>query len=394
MTHPRRRLIILSNALDDRTRLERGISTDSPAASRKIFLAARAIATAGVEAIIVSIGRGKASGSRRTFKSTARRHAGLPIVYLRFTHRRWLTALTSLLAPVGMMWRLRKFPGQTTVLFYNQLPAYLPGLLMARLLGFHNVLDLEDGATSSGSRFHRTIDTALRVPFEILCSRALLACTMLAERTRLRPTMCYYGAVEGEPVKRNWQSPSLNVLFGGTIDPATGAPLLAEAIATMRRSKPWAERLTIEVTGKGSSAPLFEALAAQPGWPRVVVHGRTTDAEYRAVLARAHIGLALKPNHGLLADTTFPSKVSEFAGSGMLVLTTDISDVRAVLGGGARYLTDDDPALLIEEFRNIADDRCAAAETARTGALAVARLCAPPAVGHALADFLFPCAKS
>ena len=117
------------------------------------------------------------------------------------------------------------------------------------------------------------------------------------------------------------------------------------------------------------------------------MHGRISDIRYREVLSTCQIGLALKPVGGPLADTTFPSKVIEFAGSGLLVLSTDISDVRSLLGDGALYLEQNDPELLIKLLASIVSD--AASRCAQRGRMAAERRCAPSRAGQDLRQFLF-----
>ena len=123
--------------------------------------------------------------------------------------------------------------------------------------------------------------------------------------------------------------------------------------------------------------------------PRLTVHGRTTDAAYRDIVARCTLGLALKPRSGPLANTTFPSKVVELASAGMLVLSTDISDVRAVLGEGALYLERDDPNELIALLKRVVEDRSEARRLAGLATRAVWDRCSPDAAGRAVAAFLF-----
>ncbi len=391
MTSPGDRLIILCNAIDDHTRTERGIVTDSPAASRKVFLMARALVGAGVKPLVLSMGRGRADGSARSFSATARRSHGVPVVYMRFTHTRILSEIISLFSPVYILWRVRRSRGRKTIVFYNQLPAYLVALVVAKVLGFRTVLDLEDSSIEGTTALVRIKDVIRKSVFEVLCDRALLACSALVTKTGLRPTFCYYGVVEKTAALRDWSASRVHVLLGGTIAPDTGADLLAEAIVKLRADPPeWARSVVFEVTGKGPSVPQLSELATHSEVPGLIVHGRTTDAEYREIVARAHVGLALKPNEGVLAHTTFPSKVTEMAAAGMLVLSTDISDVRAVLGDGARYLEQDDAALLIERLRDIVTRRDAASESADLGMRAVAKVCAPQRAGKQLAEFLFP----
>ncbi|MEC5159791.1 MULTISPECIES: glycosyltransferase [unclassified Janthinobacterium] len=388
-----RSLFFVCNALDDQTRIERGITTDSPAASRKVLLMLKAARRAGVRAYAVSLGRGRQDGSGRYFGAKVARVDGVAVIYLPFLHTRLLSELLSLLAGVPLLWRLRRRPGRKTALCYNRLPAYLPTLLGARLLGFNTALDLEDGETDlrqwslSGCK-----SRVLRWAIDSLCpGGALLACEALADSTRLRPTRCCYGTTEIAPDAEKWTLPALTALFGGTVADDTGAQLLIDAVERLRREAPaWAAALRIEVTGKGDRLEQLRALGQDPRHPAVLVHGRTSDAEYRAVLARTQVGLALKPNGGKLAHTTFPSKVIEFASHGMLVLTTDISDVKKVLGDGAVYLESDDAGLLIEKLRWIVANRGAAGALAQRGAEAVSAVCAPAKVGAMLDAFLFP----
>jgi glycosyltransferase involved in cell wall biosynthesis len=178
--------------------------------------------------------------------------------------------------------------------------------------------------------------------------------------------------------------------MGGTLCFDTGAELLITALRQLRRAAPpWAEKLCFEITGKGPSLEGLTALAAESGAPKVLVHGRTTDLQYREVLRRSDVGLALKPNTGALASTTFPSKVIEFAAEGLLVLTTDISDVHQVLGSGALYLTQDEPQMLIDLLESVVKDRATARERAQQGLLSVQTLCSPLPSGQIVANFIF-----
>jgi glycosyltransferase involved in cell wall biosynthesis len=386
------RLLVVCNALDDRTRLERGITTDSPAASRKVFMMCRTLRRAGIRPTVLSLGRGRQDGSGRRFPARVRRIQGVPVIYGAFWHRAALSQLISLLAPALALWRTRRLPGEKTALFYNCLPAYLPGLVLARLLGWRTVLDLEDGAVPAATPggAGRVLRWTRRL-FDRLCTGgALLACQALEEATTLRPTACYYGTVEPCAGKPPWTTHGLTVLMGGTVAPETGADLLIEVVAMLRAQRPaWAQGLDIQVTGSGASVAALRRLAAEPGWPTVTVHGRTTDAVYRQIVGSSHVGLALKPRTGPLARTTFPSKVIELAAAGLLVLTTDISDVRLIFGPTAVYLDDETAAGLADRLQWISEHRPEAEALAARAARTVRERFAPAVVGRSLAAFLF-----
>lgn len=387
-----RNLFFICNALDDTTRIERGIETDSPAASRKIFLLSKAVRKAGVQPLILSLGRGRQNGTGRYFQAKVCRVDGVPVIYLPFFHFPILSELLSLFSAVPMLWRMRRKKGKKTALFYNRTLAYLAALVSAKILRFNTVLDLEDGEINLSLRSLSGLWSRVFCGlFDSLCSGgALLACHALQRMTKLRPTQCCYGSLETLSTTANWDLSSITILFGGTVSYDTGAALLINVISMLRDESPsWAKDIRFEITGKGDCLEQFKALVDDSRKPNVVVHGRTTKGEYQQILTRTQVGLALKPNSGELAHTTFPSKVIEFASHGILIITTDISDVQKVLGDGAIYLAVDDPRLLIEKLRWILENRDAARDLSLNGARAVSAVCAPEIVGKTLSKFLF-----
>ena len=387
-----RNLFFICNALDDLTRLERGIVTDSPAASHKVFGLSKAMRKAGVHVLVISLGRGRQDASGRYFRCKVHRVNGVAVIYLPLLHFPILSELLTLLSSVPLLWRLNKRKKGGAVLFYNRMVAYLPLLIFAKIFRIDTVLDLEDGETNlkywslSGIK-----SVVLSWLFDTVCSGgALLACQALVAATKLRPTQCCYGTSDTLPTTVSWDLPKVNFLLGGTVSEDTGALLLIEAIKLLRDKSPaWAKDISFNITGKGDCLELFQVLAMAASNPEVIVHGRTTDDEYSEILANTHVGLALKPNSGVLAHTTFPSKVIEFASHGILVVTTDISDVRKVLTDGAVYLEVDDPMLLIDKLRWILEHRGAAKAISLKGQQLVSVVCEPQRVGKVLSDFIF-----
>lgn len=387
-----RRLIYVSNALDDDTRRERDITTDSPAASRKIFATSHALRQAGVRAIVLSTGRGRASGSWRYYAAKVRRVRGVPVVYMPFVRLRIVSELLSVLSLCWWVLRLHRKAGQKTFFFYNRTSAYIAPLLLVALLRDKRVLDLEDGNLREQPSLWAATSAAFRtLVYRILCSQGtVLANAALGARDVEGPTLCYYGVTTVASAARDWSEPLVTVLIGGTVGVETGADMLWTAISDARATADaWTREMELVVTGKGDFIEHFRRLEGDGGHPRVRVLGRLDDVEYDEVLRSARVGLALKPMRGALADTTFPSKVVEMAGAGMLVLTTNVSDVQNVLGDGALYLDGDDSRQLVQKLRWIVENRDAARSTALRGKNAVHRWCDVRHAGSSLADFLF-----
>lgn len=387
-----RRLIYVCSALDDQTRIRRGISSDSPAASRKVFATCVALRKVGVRPVIVSMGRGRADSSWRYFPTEFRRIQGVPVVYMPFTHIRILSEILSMVALAFCIFKMHKRKGNKICLFYNRTIAYIPPLWVATLLRLKRVLDLEDGdirparwTLSWGVTYAK-----IRLYKRLCSSGTLLVCSALGDENATEPRLCFYGASSIKPKKRNWSGPTTNILLGGTVSVYTGAELLERVIARLRLEKPaWAERLHFFITGKGDHVDPFHRFTDSPQFPRVTVFGRLNDEEYNSLLDQSHVGLALKPNTGILANTTFPSKVVEMAGAGLLVVTTNISDVAKVLGGGAVYLDDDESSTLMEALRLIAENPQQAELMAQLGVRQILRQCDIEQAGHILSKFLF-----
>jgi len=271
------RVLILGNAMDDATRSERGITTDSPAASRKMLMLARLLRGAGVSAVLVSLGRGRQDGSGRFFPRAVRRVGNVPIVYLRFVHRPVLSKLLSALEPIAVLWRCRHQAKSSTVLFYNRMPGYIPSLITSALLGYRTVLDLEDGEVGlpvlSAAGLMARVS---RLFFDALCTDGvLLACSALSRMTRVATTLCYYGTIEVQRNTPSWDEDRITVLLGGTLAQSTGAPLLAQAIRVARGdgSAQW-RTLHFVVTGYGESAEEFRSLASRQSAPTLEFLGR------------------------------------------------------------------------------------------------------------------------
>ncbi len=381
----------MSNAIDDETRIERGISTDSPASSRKVFLTCKALNQTDVRSVVLSIGRGKTDGSKRYFPSKVKRFQGILIIYAPFLHVSFLSELISFFWPITLIFRFRRNKQKNVFLFWNRTLAYIPTLIIAHILNMRTVLDLEDGNILSESPFMHSLGIRLKTKiYDSIVSRALITCTALKEDLKIKQVMCYYGTVESTGHLINFNSSSnTSILLCGTVSVDTGAPLVIEAVEKLReRKESWAQNVKFVVTGKGDCIERMRILSSSQVFPQVTVHGRTSDNEYRKILASCQVGLALKPKSGMLANTTFPSKVIEMANEGLLVLTTDISDVKLVLGEGALY-TNSTVDQFIDRIRWIVENRLDAQKVAQVGNINVWEKCSPRQAGERLGDFLF-----
>lgn len=385
------RLIYLCNAIDEVTCNERGITSDSPAATKKVFEISKALRKAGVRVLVLSLGRGRQSGNGIRHVAKVKRVDGVPVLYASFLNRPLLTYLWTMLSISALIWRLRLKPCQPALLAYNRLILYWPAMELARLLRFRLFLDLEDGDVRHvGIRWKSWLARFMKSRFDGLCqSGAMLATSALEQQYAGSRFITCYGVSDEKPgqAKDFSGSKELVIHLGGTLQPDTGAELLLQSIHFLR-DLPNPPPLRFVVTGVGESAESLNSLSKEAGLPKVEFLGRVSRTQYLEVLGEAHVGLALKLQSGQLGDTTFPSKVIEIASKGMLLVSTCISDVPALFGkDGAIYVQEEKPQELADLFLRISRERHLLARTASLGTQRVREQCSEESVGQSLKEF-------
>lgn len=388
------RLIYLCNALDEKTCLERAITSDSPAATQKVLQVTSAMRKSGVDAVVLSLGRGRQHGTGKWCSAKVVRERGVVIVYAPYFDYPVLTHLVSLFGLLWLMWRLSSNSASSAILAYNRLPHYLLAMELARLLRIRRFLDLEDGDVQEGSSmWRRRLARVMANRFDRLCNAGgVLAAAALGGQYAGKKTVRCYGVAHLVQNDRDWTKKPLMVLLGGTLQRTTGAQLFIQAINYLRALKrSELEGIEFIVTGKGADATSLQALSTEDGVPRVHFLGRVSRSDYVQATRQAHVGLALKLPSSDLADTTFPSKVIELAATGMLVLSTRVSDVPVLFReDGAIYLNGENPEELAERLLWLVSNRDVLAQTAARGQAYIAEACSPEKVGQLLKAFFFP----
>ncbi|MBN3144812.1 glycosyltransferase [Pectobacterium brasiliense] len=391
-----KKITIICNAIDDVVRNERNITTDSPAASRKVFMLADALADTHVHVDIISMGRGKADGRFKFYNLKKIKNGNVNITYLPFTHIRFFSELLTFLylAIITACSIAKGGYSDKAVIFYNRLPAYILSLFVSVIFRVKRIIDIEDGevVANEGKSLKNKVKSIVPWLYDIFCKDgAMLACSALSSMTKIEHTTCYYGTVS--PVIREntvFDRNKASILLSGSLSEDTGAERLSNAIRLMRSDSQRWRNVQFEISGQGPSLQSFQDLMNGEGFPAVRVHGRLSNTDYHDLLVNCDVGLALKPIIGSLANTTFPSKVVEYANSGLLVISTDISDVRHVLGAdGAIFLSTDSEDEIINAFDKVIHDIAWSKKTAEEGKNNVLNLLAPECASNKLMNFIF-----
>jgi hypothetical protein len=336
-------LIYICNAIEDTIRIERQIDSDSPACSRKVFLTCDKLSNLDVKVYVLSLGRGQIKNKFIFHKAKVVKKNNFIIIYAPFNHLFLLSYLSSLFFPLILIKRLlSNVNAKDVVLFYwNRTIAYLPILFYSKIKNIISVLDLEDGNLLKEGSIISKINARFSIlVYDYFCNKVVTTNTQLLSLTKIKQKFCFYGIqiCEDQLQKNNFDK--LRILFSGSITKDTGAILLYNTIKKLRLENiSWKNRIEFHITGKGDELVKFEELQLQAGNPKVIVHGRLKSEEYIKVLKSCNIGLALKLPDGPLANTTFPSKILEYLNEELLIMTTDISDVRFILNDNAIYTT-------------------------------------------------------
>lgn len=387
------RIFYYAPVSSDRLNGLHGTFLDVPAVRNKVLGVCSALKAAGRDAIVVS---SVVPGPLRRLFSQAEDCDDHPVpmtvvpVAGRFVVKRMTAGLALLL------FTLRTVRRGDRVVLYNFFPEYVFAALALRLAGNPAILDVEDGPIVQDKDLSSRVTRIAYSILDRLCARRRLTVShQLARRMGFDTYMPVYGVADyfdaPEPAGDRFFGEELHVSFGGNIMPGTGSDLFAATLRRIVRDHPEAA-LHFHLTGHYDAA-LFADLAHAVngvGRLRLSLHGLVPAATYRALAAMSAVGLCLKlPSHSV-GQTTFPSKVVEIAATGMLLLSTDVSDMRMVFDDETAVILETEAAEeLAARLVWIEGNRQAAARRAAAGRQRVRERLSSAAVGAALGAFLF-----
>jgi glycosyltransferase involved in cell wall biosynthesis len=363
------------------------------AAAHKVVGMVAAVREHARRAVIVSSPIVTASRSRWFFGGFACRDARLPCAYLPAISVRGLNRLFAALCYLRFAWR--QVERGDVVVLYNYFPEYIPvaAWLRWRLGRDHVLIDIEDGPRSDENDLRGFATRfSLRILKRLCSERAIVVSRELAQTLSIADACVINGvcAEQAVPAPRAFGTP-ITFLYGGTIEPATGLDLFVAGVRQFaRKHRDLAARVRFVVSGFGG-ADTLGALAREviDAGVCVELHQDIGPREYRQLLAQADVGLSLRIPGTELATTTFPSKVVEFASHGLLVLSTDVSDVSLLFDEcSAALLYEATPDALADRIASIVENPESHRRMAEWGRRIIASSCGRREVGARLVEFL------
>ncbi len=378
----------LCSILDESTKIQRAITYDSPAATKKVFDVCHALQNRIKNVYVLTMARGQQQGKRRSFAAKVQFTSGLPVLSAQYNPLPLWTYFSSAFSLIFLMWRVMTQHKSSTLhlLVYNRNWLYVPCIVLARLFGAKCYLDLEDGAlVETSGLWSRFKYYGLKFVFDNLCDSGsiLVAPGLRSQVNTANNVICYGVAKCSEQIVVNkWSGDVVKFLLGGTLMRETGASLLIDAVRILNSDfQHYKGSLIISVTGHGPLAADLAQFAQIEGNGWIDFLGRVSQAEYAEVLRSVQVGLCLKLPSCEMGTTTFPSKVIEIAAQGKLVLTTKLGHVSDLFGpDGAVYLEDETPLTLALALVRVVADRVAASSAAVVGHQHVVKMCSPEKV--------------
>ncbi|MBA4384699.1 MAG: hypothetical protein C0410_08180 [Anaerolinea sp.] len=387
------RIIYLCNAVDEETKNIRHIQFNNAAATNKVFGLVKALQTQGTDVHVVSLGRGKQTGSKERFSIQHKSIFGFSIHYAAFWHIPIFTHLVGALSLASLVQHLiHGYQGKVIVIAYNRLWHYLPALFFLKLHGSKGYLDLEDGNLPARNILGKIIDWVRRILFEYLChDGALLAAKSLTSQVKTNNTFVCYGCTGLLAKDENkWVQKPILILFGGSLLFETGVQLLIETITILESQCPeLKQKIKFIITGYGSMLTDLSHFSESSGKDWIDFLGDVDREQYLELLKESHIGLCLKLSSSEMGKTTFPSKIIEYASHGLAIISTKVSDVPDLLDNDSAILLDEDtPQYLASIFQKIGDGSIDLQSLGKKGQDKVNSVCNIETVGINLKTFL------
>jgi glycosyltransferase involved in cell wall biosynthesis len=313
----------------------------------------RACRKGGTAVWALSLGRNRQLGTFRWYPATISRIDGVPVVYAAYWDCPILTHVVTILSLGFIIWRLRD--RVASAVFWNAMPHYVLALFVSRQAGMRCVLDLEDGVRDDIRGFTGAVQRSLLRVWDRCADAAMVANSSLLDQIKTRPAYLYYSVARDVPVTKNWDG-KLKALFSGHLSVDAGAEKLIESLLILRDEAPSVlEEIKFTVVGGGPHEDRIHLACENELHGCVEYRGRVTDHEYSEMLREYHIGLCLKMPDQSMGQSTFPSKVIEFASNEMLVVSYKVSDIPLLFPEqGAFLLNGTSGRELVEVLKTIA----------------------------------------
>lgn len=311
-------------------------------------------------------------------------------VAIRFLPVFTIKGLNRLFAMLAFLWHTSRYvKAQDTVILYGPQPDYALAALYLWARRRPAIFDVEDAPHDKADTLRERVNGMFHRYYMVICRpRKLAASTFLSERYSRGKGCVVYGV---QPLMAGVTTLSVpvRIMFGGSLMRETGVDLFCAALELIAVS-PRAGQLEFVVTGFGDTSCLHKVVERLRGVVNVELFFDVGPERYTELLRSCSVGLSLKLRDSVIGYGTFPSKVLEFAGSGLLLISTPVSDVPSLFPPGtAVILREETPECLAEALLDIPRRLAHYQLVADAGRQVVQERCSELAVGKQVLDFIY-----
>jgi glycosyltransferase involved in cell wall biosynthesis len=353
------KLVYFTNVFDETSKIQRQADRMSMAASNKIlsffdamFNHSDVIDNDSLH--IISLGITNVHKGIKIFKPYSTKDLGYTLHMGIFVRIRIIRDIFSLFW--GLIKTVKLVKKGDIVVFYGWIPQYVISLFICRILRAKCVLDIEDGPPERISSLSTFIQRNLFHIYSYLCKDGTLGASKgLLMHSRTKNQIVFHSVSKIHQSKKNYFGVTCRIYFGGSLMKDTGLELLTETIEMINCDREKAKELEFVITGYLSKHNIYRKRIEN--FTNVTILGNLSFDQFNKELGNCIIGLSLKLPGTRFGNTTFPSKVVDITSKGMLLITTDISDIRNIYGNSAIYLNYVNTKELAETLISVSQDR-------------------------------------
>ena len=280
------------------------------------------------------------------------------------------------------LFTIKNVSKKDVVLLYNFFPEYIPSAIYAPVF--------------ESKKFSERINkVSLFFTLSFVSKKVITVSNKLAISLKLKSRLVVYGISE-QFFKFSKHTDILigndiRIIYGGAIYHETGLNLFIDAIRIIN-SKNINSKIQFIVTGFFKAGVFDEIIkeTSSNDLIEILLLQKLSAKDYGNLLNDCDIGLSLKLPSGDLADTTFPSKTIEICSTGLLLISTSISDISDIFSkDNAIILKSEDAEELADSILWAMNNKSDARKMARASQAMVREKFSAPAVGKKIMDFIY-----
>lgn len=308
------KVVYVSNAFDPLTREQNKISSDSPAAFVKVFNVLNGLKKNNIDVLLLSIN----IANRLSIFYGSKEYNNIRINYLKNVKYKLLRNLRVLFFLPLELYKQKA----DTYIFYNYAFEYIFAFFFLFISKKKCILDIEDDVNDELPLMRKIIRKILVKVYIFFCHGKVLTVNKAIVSNHkhiLKAFICYGAGVFNK--KENRQPKKL--FCSGSLLKETGMEVIVDLYKDKSSREFLETNFEFNICGFGP----YEVELKQIKAKGFKFWGRVNNETYTKLLENSDIAFVLKSPESSMGQTTFPSKVVEYALNDLALICTPVSDI-------------------------------------------------------------------